>query len=652
MKFVYILEDDLKFQQDICEAIYSIDPKIQIRIFPRLEVFAGWIKQAMVDGPAAITKGGEEQSFVTQEPVPENEVHQLALVLSKIEFLGVEQLNLLRKTRQLFIDRKICTAEDPTAFVLTAFDDPNFHLKELENRILSNVIFKPFDRLILTQHLTFAIDGRHPPSKYTVTNQKTAALVEMLKDVELEQLTDVGFVTKSYRKIEVGAVAKYYSEVFKSERKKSISAVCVKCEPHPKNDKHFQCSFHFFAADQTQISQMRKRIRSKDEKPIPPMDPTHNPPDYTVHIVLLDPDEDSPNGLRGQISNSFKSVEFTTFPSFQAFLADLDPNAALSQRDPSLKAFGGANQLTLVFDASGATFLECESDKKDLATIFGVPLSELKTKSNWFSQAIDSEFRDKYWKTVQTGALGSEITWPLVVKENTFLVNLKSVEKEKGKFKLTLIEPSKDEQVQWLGRHSKLKKSVQVIIAPHSLFGEGAKERWNFVKESLKKRFSNDTEIIMTSKKDFSDGEIRLLATVVKDIFFKPVDRVYMSQKIKLMLPHLQEKTEKVEIKGIHKEQIIKTANPVQIQEISEAGIVMKYYRPIALGSFREIVLWQPYEVGAPELLSTCNYVEENPGEKGTFNCHLVFFGVHDHFLKHIRIWIRDNYVHSKEGQS
>jgi hypothetical protein len=91
--------------------------------------------------------------------------------------------------------------------------------------------------------------------------------------------------------------------------------------------------------------------------------------------------------------------------------------------------------------------------------------------------------------------------------------------------------------------------------------------------------------------------------------------------------------------------------NPVTVNEISEAGFVMQYYRSVAVGSFREIILWQPYEIGAPELLATCNYCEENPAQKGSYNCHFVFFGISDHLLKRIRVWIRDNYILSKEGQ-
>ena len=83
---------------------------------------------------------------------------------------------------------------------------------------------------------------------------------------------------------------------------------------------------------------------------------------------------------------------------------------------------------------------------------------------------------------------------------------------------------------------------------------------------------------------------------------------------------------------------------------MSEAGFIMEYYREISIGAFREIVLWQPYEIGAPELMSNCNFVEEASGKMGTYHCQFVFFGMSDYFLKHIRIWIRDNYILSKEA--
>lgn len=651
MKFVYVLEDDPKFQKEIVDAIQFVDPKIQVRLFPKLESFAEWMKFMMTTGPAAISQGGlVPASDKPAEPVPE-EAHQLVLVVSKVEYLGVEQLGLLRKTRDLFVQRGICTKEDPTAFVLTAFDNPNFPIRELEDRILNNVIFKPFDRLILIQDLTFAIDGRHPPSKSTITNQKTTAVVEMLKDVEMEAISDVGLISKSYREIPVGAVSKYYGKIFLSDRHRSLFAICQRCEPHPQEPKAFRCFFTFFAADQTQISNIRKKTREKGAKEysLDLKNSKNVQVKKDIHVLLLDEEENSPSGLSGQLGKRFEGIAMSPYDSFAAFLSDLDPSQALQQRDANLKAFGGANSVTLTFDQSGTTYLGFESDKKDLTGFFGVPEATLKTKSNWFSAAISHEHKEKYRKYVQTQKLGDDNILPVTVNEVPFLVKAMDLKKEGTKFLITLTEPGKDEQVQWLQKNSRLQKPVDVIIASHRLFGEGAEERWKYVKEALQKKFNTIPVIFMTTKKDFTDAEERNLGGLIQDIFFKPVDRVYFFQKIKTFFPFLIDKGEKTAIHAIEQEEIIKAVNPIKVTEISEAGFVMQYYRSISVGSFREMVLWQPYEIGAPELLATCNFVEENQGQKGVFSCHFVFFGITDHFLKHIRVWIRDNYVLSKE---
>jgi hypothetical protein len=654
MKFVYVLENDPKFQKEIAEAIAAVDPKIQIRIFPKLETFVEWLKLLMTSGTAAIVKGGDVQTFVPQEEVPENEEHQVVMMVSKVEFLGSEQLGLIRKTRQLFIDRQVCTAADPTAFVLTAFDNPDFAIRTLEDPVLNNVILKPFDKLILTQHLTFAIDGRHPPSKYTVTNQKTTAVVELLKDVQMEGVSDVGFITKSDREIPVGAVSKYYSQNFMSDRHRSLFAICRDCVKHPDFPNMFRTSFTFFAIDQTQISNMRKKTRNKDAKEIstfhwvPPLQERYK----EFHIVLLDEEEIGPTGLTAKMEKTFSGVQTSIYKSFGNFYSELDPTQSLEQRDGSLKALGGANSVTLHFDSTGHTYLDCASDKQDLISLFGVSLNELKTKNDWFSHSLSTEHKEKFRKYVQTGALADENTLLLAMNEVAFVVKVSSVNKDGGRFHMTLIEPSKDEQILWLQKNSKLQKPVHVIVANHKLFGEGAVERWTAVKSALKRRFNIEPKIVMTSKKDFSDAEERLLGAVLHDIFFKPVDPGYFIQKMKAFFPGLSEKLEKVKLPTVVLEERVKTVNPVTVTEISEAGFIMEYSRPIEHGSFREVVLWQPYEIGAPELLATCNFVEENASKKGTYNCHFVFFAATDFFLKHIRVWIRDNYVLSKDSQA
>jgi hypothetical protein len=558
MKYIYILENEAKFRDEMIEAIHKIDPQLMVRYFESLEDFAKWIRLLMMEGHEALPKGGIAPTGQVEK---EGDVgpHTLSLIISKNEFLGAKNMSLLRKSRDMFITKGICTKEDPTSLVITSYENPDFDIKLVEDRIINNVIFKPFDKLMLQQHLTFAISGRHPPSQYSVHNMKTSTTIEMLKEVEFEAISDVGFISISNRPITPGSVAKYYSSSFTSLKHRSMMALCLRCDPHPERADHFRCAFTYLAADSFQITNIRKEVRRKDAKvfefewiskiPVvkgkldlfatkPP------PPPPTLDIALISREEDISQSFLDFIGKQFSNAKVHHYPTMQSFLFAVDPDLA-------------------------------KKDKKD-----------------------------------------AQYDTPMVVPE-----------------------------------------ALHAIFADHSLFEEGFVERWQSIMETVTKKLktpesnpSKKTEVFAITHKGFSDSDERLLGEVVKDVFFFPLDTLYISKKMMIFLPQLVY-TETLSLPTVYQLHTAKAATPIEISEFSEAGLVIKYYRPISIGAFREFVLWLPHELDLPEFLATCNYNEESQGEKGVFFNHFVFFGLNDHFLKHIRRWILQNHVHSKESE-
>ncbi|MBC7371660.1 MAG: hypothetical protein H7326_08850, partial [Bdellovibrionaceae bacterium] len=195
------------------------------------------------------------------------------------------------------------------------------------------------------------------------------------------------------------------------------------------------------------------------------------------------------------------------------------------------------------------------------------------------------------------------------------------------------------------------------IFAEDAYFNENFQERWQSIQETLQKNMkpppinlSGKTDIYVLSKKFYSDAAERELGQLAKDIFFLPLDSLYFAKKISLHMPHVSSK-EALSLPTVLHPHIAKVANPIEISEFSEAGLVVKYYRPISIGAFREFILWLPHELDLPEFLATCNFSEENKAEKGQHFNHFVFFGMSDHFLIHIRRWILQNHVLSKEAE-
>lgn len=543
MKYVYILENEEKFRDEMAEAIDKIDPQLRIRYFESLEAFVTWIKLLMMEGSEALPKGGLPAKGQEQTPV-ETGPHQLSLVITKDEFLGAKHLALLYKTRDLFIKKGLCTSQDPTALVLTSFESPQFDIKLAEDRIINNVIFKPFDKLMLQQHLIFAIGGRHPPSQYSVHNMKTTTTIEMLKEVEIEALSDVGFISVSNRPLQPGTVSKYYSPAFTSLKHRSMLALCLRCDPHPLKPDFFRCAFTFMGADSFQITNIRKEVRRKDLTEFP-FEWTEKIQASPVEIALITNEDQLNPPLKDHFEKNFANARVHVFPNLQSFLHAVDPELA-------------------------------KKEKKD-----------------------------------------PQFTNPLKVPE-----------------------------------------TLHAIFADQSLFQDAFKERWLNILETVRKNLkapssntSGMTEVFAFTSKKIPDHEERLLGDLVKDIFYYPLDSVYLSKKIMIFLPQLRPH-DPLSIPTVVLPHKAKAANPIEMTEFSEAGIVFKYYRPISIGAFREFVLWLPHELDLPEFLATCNYAEESSAEKGVFFNHFVFFGVKDHFLKYLRRWILQNHVHSKESSA
>jgi hypothetical protein len=670
MKFVYILEKDPRFINEIIEAVVKIDSQLQVRIFQELEKFAEWIQVLAKEGAKAIAKGGQAPAEIhgvkatskqaggesgESPPAAGAASDQLAILISDNGILGSKHLALLKKTQSLFVQKDLCTKEDPTAIVITAFDNPDFDLATVEDRTINNVIFKPFDPMILLQHLIFAIGGRHPPSENTLHNMKTSALVEMLKDVEVEAYSDMGFVSVSARQVPLGSVRKYYGDVFSSGKTRSVFARCYSCEPHPLDKKKFQCTFTYFGTEPEQISTFRKNSLSSNSKE---SDFTWRPkPSKEVtYLVMIDPDESGPAPLAGTLERSFSNVKVVSYKSLIEFLTDMDP----SQRAKSTKqppAFPGGIKIKLLFDPVTHKLLKTDPEIAKGQVILGH--STLDFQKLDFLHWVPEGQRPSLLAMIKGTAKPNSVL-TLQNKEHEFFIKFeghRTVDLGGKKVsEVSLGEMLETEKNQWFAKNSRLPEKVHGVLINEKFIRSDDLNQWLVIRDNLKSRAkvpSTDkdfrTEFIVLAKERKDDWALRALGELFSNVFYKPIERNYFSKQIYLHFPKLIP-INAFELKQFNKKEKIEVANPAKVTEISEAGLVLNYYRAINIGSFRKFVLWFPMEIGQPVMLGSCNFNVPLEGEETGFENHFVFFGMTDLYLQHVRVWIRENYVNSKQN--
>lgn len=318
MKFIYVLEDDERIQKDLFETLKNIDPQLYIRFFPSLELFHDWLRIAMQEGPKVLASGGHPFKDDSQEAIIPTGNQELRLIIAKNEFLGTHNMNLIKRARDFLIRKKLCPELNPTALVLTAFDSPDFNIKLAEENIISNVIFKPFDKLILKQHLEFALKGHQHIKSDTISAIQIQSIIEMLKDVTTESLSEIGFTTLNNQEIKIGSFSKYYGEIFKSGDKKSVMAYCKSCKAISPTE--FLSEFHFFGIDNEQISQIRRHILQNKAQKTTDLKNTQS---RTNNILILEADEPLGQELKAFLEDKFSNTTIFTYTHNSQLISDL-----------------------------------------------------------------------------------------------------------------------------------------------------------------------------------------------------------------------------------------------------------------------------------------------------------------------------------------
>lgn len=528
MKFIYVLEDDERTQKDLFDNLKNIDPNLCIRFFQSLDQFNEWLRLAIQTGPRSLAVGGQPFKDDKSEPLAPSSTHELRLIIAKDEFFGTKHMNLIKRAQEFFLRKNICSAQDPTALILTAFDTPEFDIKLAEERIINNVIFKPFDKLILRQHLEYALTGHQPISSDTISPIKISSTIEMLKTISIQSISEIGFTTLNNHEIAIGAISKYYGDLFLSGDKKSALAYCKSCKEMAP--KEYLCEFHFFGLDNEQISQIRRHIlQNKKHQKIE----LKNSSFATTRVLLLEENENNTQELKRFLQEKISNIEFFCYTHLSQLLADLGDKDTIR--------------------------------RQNLPTQFDIFFANIETfspdpRKNW--EALARELQSRMTRAGKTD-------------------------------------------------------------------GELPK-------------------LYMTSQKRMAVEQLKELTEWCQEVFFTFFDKTYIYKKILAQNSSISNKAP-LEVSVLNEQDTLKVANPVEITEISEAGLVLKYYRAISIGSFREFILWRPSETDNPEIIGTVNFTDKDQNNGEFFYNHFVFFGMKDFYLKHIRLWLREAYIRSKE---
>lgn len=644
MKYIYVLEDEAKFNSQILSALRKSEPDAEIRFFTSMEEFQKWMQLAVQLGNKSLVKGGHRLAEDRRPDIIDAAVDDhLMVLISKDEWLGSRQMPLLMKAQEMLVRKGLCTAEEPTRIVLTAFEGPEFEIKLAEQKNITNVIFKPFDELILQQHLHFAIKGHQLASETFVHVVQVKHEVEMTKEVRMEAVGDVGFVTRSPRPIQIGQISKYYGEVFRGKGRIHVMGRCFACEPHASHKGEYQVWFSYLGIPSHQISDIRRSMLIRNEVEFT-QGTFARPQTFKNKWILLDHDLERAKKWRDLLQRT-AGVSPDIEGNFEDFIFKSDPMAVDSKQKE--KAWSDTPSLKLKVDPATRQILDVEPDSHKSKKIWGLSWKELTQKK--LDDFIHPHCAED-WRSYTAAITPKPTTLLLRHGQNRFLLKTVAEPAQKGAShrSFEFIEVSGQEKVIWYNQHFPNPGQAFCIVVSSHFAGYERASFWKEWVAQAKKQGHSPRVIVLFDQ--VPDEKISREYIWADDIFDNSNEAPYIERKLRFLYFGEDKKQASAVTPFMNAcQERIRVANPVEVSEISEAGLVINYYRPISLGSFRQFVLPKAGEETFSEFHTNCNFSAPHPSEKDLFQNHFIFFGVTDGFLKKIRLWILENYVQSKQ---
>lgn len=201
-------------------------------------------------------------------------------------------------------------------------------------------------------------------------------------------------------------------------------------------------------------------------------------------------------------------------------------------------------------------------------------------------------------------------------------------------------------------------KAEYVMVDPEKL--QRLEKSYDFVlvlnheldAEALKKNFSAETKMFLLPSAAIKEEELIKNQPFYADIFAHPLDRSYFYKKLKIFMQDL-EFSEPSDMLNLATSEKLKALNMVKLTEICELYLNFTYYRELPLETTRQFAFISEDETQIVELPGFCSFTEKSQrkdeNNKETFLHQFIFWGMTDHYLKQIRIWLLSNYIQKKQ---
>ena len=651
MDVAIVLEDQPEDYSQLDRIIHTLNSKLVVLHFKTVIAFAEWF------------------SSLSREPAPGHEkvTYRVMLMVSNFKLLGATHVSLFNKINSFML--KMGFLEEGRSripLLISARDVDGFDTQPFQNPIFDDIIYKPFDASMCRGKIQWALFGVGAMKKEELLKQKPVVPIEMLKNIEVDNITDVGFRSVIEEKIEPGKLAKYYFPSLKSlGADYGVYANCVRVLASKPPDKIFANEFTFFGLDRERAIQIRSivapAVSSPSPQPLtkatPQLKSVAAPPPIKGPIngvALVGLSKEQEKRCEGFLDTAFRNTQVVVYPNFTDFYTEVDAEkAAKAWLDQVGKVTPVIVEFDLGTDLFARVFKKDDRSCRPLNDYLGLTLEQLKRFKTLCLMCCKLEQRKAITQMWAQDMVGNQV---VVLRDNgaTYFITLvasKTFEGKIGDTKKRQIEvrPSEPREVQqYVKGDSKIPPNLKLILTSQTIANLREKEFWLELRGKMSGRPGVFVPMMVMGEDKIREYSLVQKLDCFTNYLPEPNDQMFFKRLIKKVIPEMQLATEEVENRLPVKESI-KVGVPVQVANFSEISIAIEHHHALPTDCYREFVIHLKKENEYLRLLG--KHMGSQPAEKrpGVFINYFTFFALGDKTTQKIRQWLNEQYSLSKQ---
>lgn len=705
-----VLTADQRLTFQIHSWMKELGDTVQLEVFSDLKAFTTKIETEVIDDSKL--KSNDDDAPLDAEDIgsgksgkPEQSRYYGLLIVDVDMLLSNNERPLTWSTviKDLLKDRGRSDPMMPTKILLMSFESGSIKPESFRHEAIDDLILKPLDRSLFLQKVELLAAEKPGVKPSFLFRQATSMAIEVGKDVMIDEISEFAVAIRNPAPLAEGVFAVIHCEVFGDRGQGRILARSYRSEKHPTIEGEFLVRFGYFGVAQAQLDRVKKYIRaqqmpSRSKGARKATIDIEDPPVPFNRVAIIDMDQQESKELRSTINDHYLGVAVTQFPSYARFLFALNklapkkaepvqpvlqtpavaemmgpPNPYTIEPEPveDVPPWVGTSGLTYIAggtDAQLIRFVSGTGKKNDL--IFNKLAEEwMERPSDWLS-GMEKEDREDFQQMidyVRNGGKGYALIRVRDDEDRLYYLEASGVIEKTGDadgnatFKILLKRHTEDD---WKALRKKASAGEDVADPAEfrfdAIFIDGSLVRGEVPSwiEGLNEALINvgafNRGETMPKIMILSDEKSRLRPENFRfkgigDFVFKPVERKFVSYKIKTLIPELVPRGEPDMPPFVPCEIPAKLAKDAKMEEVSEYGLTIAHPSPFRGNVYMRF--FSPlFGDNSDGVIGRCSHCDKKQGEGEGYACHFTFFGTTDEVLKRIRTWIREDYVHRKEG--